>query len=208
MKEIKCIIFDFGGVISTGHVDKCIQRMAEIIGVTRAFFLPSYFRYRNAYDQGLITVEMYWQEICKALEVQLNREMLEQLIPVDIDSWTTINKKTLTYVLEAKKKAGKVVLLSNINEETLTYLENKHDWMEIFDHKIYSCKLKMIKPDRAIYERTLETVGLKGEDCLFVDDSLPNIEGARACGVNAIHFTDYEAFIEEMEAHYILIADE
>lgn len=205
MKEIKCIIFDFGGVISTGHVDKYVDKMAGIIGVSREDFLPSYFIHRKAYDQGAITVGVYWKEICSSFGLQLSQRILGQLMPLDIDSWTTINQKMVAYILAAKKKAGKVVLLSNINYESLAYLEDRYDWMRMFDHRIYSCELKLLKPERAIYESTLETVAYKPEDCLFIDDSPDNAEGARACGMNAIHFTGFDAFIQEMEERYTLV---
>lgn len=45
------------------------------------------------------------------------------------------------------------------------------------------------KPDPAIYRRCLDRNGLAAADCLFVDDSPANVEGARAVGMEAVHFT-------------------
>ena len=52
----------------------------------------------------------------------------------------------------------------------------------------------LIKPDPAIYQVTLERVGRTDPaDVFFIDDSLKNIEAARAFGFTAHHFTGAEA---------------
>ena len=52
----------------------------------------------------------------------------------------------------------------------------------------------MRKPDREIYELTLERLGhdVRAADCLFVDDLELNIEAARELGFSAVHFRDNE----------------
>ena len=75
--------------------------------------------------------------------------------------------------------------------------------VEGFDRLLVSGPLKMLKPDRAIYEYLLRECALDPARTLFVDDSLRNVEGARACGIDAFHYTDnieeLTAFIEKSE---------
>lgn len=49
---------------------------------------------------------------------------------------------------------------------------------------------KMVKPDAAIYRLALDRFGIDAADAVFIDDSLPNVIGARAVGMTALHFTD------------------
>lgn len=49
---------------------------------------------------------------------------------------------------------------------------------------------KMVKPDAAIYRLAEARFGHAPEAMLFIDDSLPNVEAARACGWQAHHFID------------------
>ena len=49
-----------------------------------------------------------------------------------------------------------------------------------------------IKPDREIYDTHAEQYGLDPAFSLFIDDSPRNVEGARAAGWQAIHFTGAE----------------
>ena len=71
---------------------------------------------------------------------------------------------------------------------------------EIFEVVVDSAFVDCRKPEREIYELTLERIGMPAEACLFVDDLLPNIEGARELGFHAVHFQDNEQAIAEIRA--------
>ena len=49
---------------------------------------------------------------------------------------------------------------------------------------------RLVKPDPAIYRALLERNGLAAKDCLFIDDSPKNVDGAKAVGMDAVQFTD------------------
>lgn len=77
----------------------------------------------------------------------------------------------------------------------------------IFDHFsdiVVSGIEKMTKPGAAIYRLALERFGLAPGEGLFIDDSLPNVEAARANGFIAHHFTDAEALEIELAALELL----
>jgi 2-haloacid dehalogenase len=57
---------------------------------------------------------------------------------------------------------------------------------------------QMLKPDPAIYRLALARFGLRPEEAVFVDDSLPNVEGAAALGIHAIHFVGAEPLRAEL----------
>ncbi|WP_106753926.1 HAD family hydrolase [Pannonibacter carbonis] len=58
-----------------------------------------------------------------------------------------------------------------------------------FRDTVVSAEERLLKPEPRIYEVLLERNGLTAEACVFIDDSLKNVEGARAVGMAAIHFT-------------------
>ena len=62
-----------------------------------------------------------------------------------------------------------------------------------------SALVHLLKPDRAIYELALSTFGIKGEESVFADDRLPNVEGAEAAGIRGILFKDAAGFREDLE---------
>ena len=70
----------------------------------------------------------------------------------------------------------------------------------LLDGQIISSEEKLVKPERAIYERLFEKFGLKPEECVFTDDKLENIEGSIAAGMDAIVFVDAVQYEKELRA--------
>lgn len=77
----------------------------------------------------------------------------------------------------------------------------KYDILQMLDNRIISSEEHLIKPDVAIYKRLCEKFGLKAEECLFTDDRLVNVEGARLAGMKAIVFKNAEQFEQELQQY-------
>lgn len=63
----------------------------------------------------------------------------------------------------------------------------------LFEDILVSGQEKLLKPDPAIYLALTGRNGIPPEDCIFIDDSPANVQGARKVGMDAIHFTDAPA---------------
>ena len=59
--------------------------------------------------------------------------------------------------------------------------------------------MKLVKPDREIYEYLLKKYDLEAQECVFLDDRLENVEGARKVGMKGILFENYEQAWAELE---------
>ncbi|WP_299907419.1 HAD family phosphatase [uncultured Paracoccus sp.] len=68
----------------------------------------------------------------------------------------------------------------------------------LFEDIVVSGIEKMLKPDAEIYLALTNRNGIAPADCLFIDDSAANVEGARAVGMDAIHFTEAPALAAEL----------
>ena len=66
--------------------------------------------------------------------------------------------------------------------------ENGLDWQRIFRKEFLSCRMKMLKPSREIFDAAAAEIGLPPEQILFIDDSEVNVEGARAAGWKAAFY--------------------
>lgn len=62
----------------------------------------------------------------------------------------------------------------------------------------------VVKPDAQIYKILLDKYHLLPEECLFVDDSMKNILGARAVGMQAFHFQGVDGLCVYLEGQGIL----
>ncbi|WP_393082227.1 HAD-IA family hydrolase [Streptomyces sp. LN704] len=59
---------------------------------------------------------------------------------------------------------------------------------DLADHVVSSARVGIAKPDRRIYDIAVERAGVPAERCLFVDDTLENVEAASALGMRAVHY--------------------
>jgi putative hydrolase of the HAD superfamily len=71
---------------------------------------------------------------------------------------------------------------------------------EIFDIVVDSGFVGARKPDREIYDITLERLGLAAAQTVFVDDTEVNCDAARELGMHVVHFRDSDQAIAEIEA--------
>jgi putative hydrolase of the HAD superfamily len=60
----------------------------------------------------------------------------------------------------------------------------------LFDAIVLSAEEGVAKPDAELYRRALERLDVSAADAIFVDDMLPNIEGAQAVGIHGILYTN------------------
>lgn len=63
---------------------------------------------------------------------------------------------------------------------------------------------KVLKPDAAIFGILCDRAGVTPDSCVFIDDSEKNVAGARAFGMDAIHFTTPEALEQELDRRGLL----
>jgi len=94
------------------------------------------------------------------------------------------------------------LLTNNVREWEPLWRAKLPEIDEIFEVVVDSAFVGMRKPDREIYELTLERLGdgLAPEECLFVDDVDVNCEAAVSLGMQAVHYVDADQAIAEIRA--------
>jgi len=81
-----------------------------------------------------------------------------------------------------------VTLLTNFNQDTYLEAKDKFTFLSEARGEKVSGRIKMVKPDRAIYHHHQNQFSLTPEKTLFIDDTIANIEAARSVGWHGIHF--------------------
>ena len=62
-----------------------------------------------------------------------------------------------------------------------------------------SGEIRMIKPERGIYDHHVKAFGLDPAASMFIDDSQKNVDGAKAAGWQAVLFTDAKTLEADLE---------
>jgi putative hydrolase of the HAD superfamily len=110
-----------------------------------------------------------------------------------LDYWFRQDAKVDTALLaslQSYRAMGLEVHLAT-NQEHLraAYLLDELGLSIHVDNAHYSAAVEHRKPDRAFFDTVAAAVDLAPESLLLIDDTLPNVEAARAASWNAIHWT-------------------
>ena len=103
--------------------------------------------------------------------------------------------------IKAKYKTGCITNnvpanMTGSNEGRSLYAK---DVMALFDHVIESAKTGIRKPDPRIYEMMCETLAVKPDACIYLDDLGVNLKPARAMGMATIKVESGPQAIAELE---------
>ena len=79
--------------------------------------------------------------------------------------------------------------ITNFSWEKWVSCLGEWPFLEKFDGVVVSGLEHLVKPDPRIYRVFSERYGIDPQVCVFIDDSLPNVEAARHYGMRALHFT-------------------
>jgi epoxide hydrolase-like predicted phosphatase len=183
---ISTLIFDFGGVIINLNLPKCIQNFKDL-GIQDVDKYLSNFEQKDfflQYEKGQIGTIEFRNEIRKLCGKTLSDKEID-------DAWCSflcdIPAVKLELLTQLKKKY-RILLLSNTNplhinvsgSGELGKIGKTYD--DFFDKCFFSYEMGMAKPDAEIFEALLTVVGVKAEECLFLDDGNKNIETASKLG--------------------------
>ncbi|WP_230531456.1 HAD family hydrolase [Microvirga roseola] len=80
--------------------------------------------------------------------------------------------------------------ITNFSGPKFILAQQRFPFLAGFDGIVVSGDERLLKPDPAIYRLLLDRYGLEAGDCIFIDDSKANVEGARAVGMYAIHYAE------------------
>lgn len=108
---------------------------------------------------------------------------------------------TLKMIDTLKERGFRVYLLSNypVSLFELHTECGRFPFLDKVDGKVVSGFIKLVKPDREIYEYLLNKYHLISEECVFLDDRRENVEAAKNIGMNGIIFEGYGQAWKELE---------
>jgi putative hydrolase of the HAD superfamily len=203
VSRIRAVISDFGGVLTNplweafagwnervgadpGVLGMALQKAADELGEH-----PLY-----ALEKGHMTEA----EFTAAVQAQLPGE-------IRLDGFREIyfahlhpNEPMIELMRELRGRGLRMAMLTNNVREWEPLWRAKLPVDEIFEVVVDSAFVGMRKPEREIYELTLERLGdVTAGECVFVDDVDVNCAMAAELGMTAVHYVSPEQAIAEIE---------
>ena len=202
-KEIRCVAFDFGGVLAYFITRETEEEMASLAQVDYDVFHDVMWSHRWELDLGEHTYRQYWENVLNGCNSPAKLDdVVDQLTHLDVTGFAKMNQKMLNWANSLQDNSYRTIIISNMSPETYQALTVDSSWLSSFDEVIISGLIKINKPDPGIYEKAIRKAGVEPSQILFLDDVEKNIVGAEKMGINAHHFSDTDALLAELEANY------
>jgi len=207
MAEIEAVVCDFGGVLTTPLVQSFMAFQDET-GITtetlgKAMQAATEGGGENPLfemERGEITEVEFLATLTDCLEPLLgHRPEMHRFKEIYFEALEP-NPPMIELMRELKAEGFQMAMLTNNVREWEPLWRSMLPVDEIFETVVDSGFVGCRKPESRIYALTLERIGRKAGSCLFVDDVLVNVEGARKAGLRAVHFQDNEQAIAEIRA--------
>ncbi|GAB2699715.1 HAD-IA family hydrolase [Kitasatospora kifunensis] len=195
----RALILDFGGVL-TSNIREATLGFDRREGLPEGTFMtvvgqhPEGIELFAQLERGEIG-QAEWGERTGALLGVDGTDLLPRVLA---------DLRTEPSVAEAAQRARaagvRLALLSN--SSGLAPYDSYLGWdlEALFDVVVLSEHHGIAKPDPALYEITLQRLGLPGSECVFVDDTPRNLPPAEALGIATVLATDPAATIAQAEA--------
>jgi putative hydrolase of the HAD superfamily len=205
---ITTVISDFGGVLTTplvqsfaavqDHTGIPFEELAKAMGriESEEGIHPLY-----ELEKGKLSEADFLRKLGDALEPELgHRPELHRFREIYFDALHP-NDPMIDLMREAKESGRRMGLLTNNVREWEPLWRSMLPVDEIFEVVVDSGFVGCRKPEREIYDLTLERMGdLAPEECLFVDDVDVNCEAARELGMSAVHYRHNDQAIPEIRS--------
>lgn len=184
MEKIESVIFDWGGVLIDDPRPGLLQYCSEAFGMPLEDYTPVHDLFLDEFHTGKISEERFWQQIT---------DKLGKPMPPARSQWyeafrsAYVPKQEMFRLASSLHDKGyKTALLSNTELPAVEFFYERD--YDMFDVLVFSCVERVMKPERRIYEITLERLDSRARQAVFIDDRQDYIRGAEDVGLNTILF--------------------
>src|SRR5512146_1169340 len=194
--SLRAIFFDMGGVIVRTEYQAPREHLAERLNTTYEDLVHIVFESESSRRAsiGEMTTEAHWEVVAQRLRrpVAEAKILREEFFAGDIIDLGLVN------FIRSLRPHYKTGVISNAWPDAREYV-TKQKIVDAFDVWVYSAEVGIMKPDPKIYQIALEKAGIQAREAVFVDDTPPNVEAARALGIRGIVFKDPTGALSELK---------
>ena len=186
--SIKAIIFDFGGVLINWDPHHLFNKYFSNDEQAVDSFLAeiNFATWNLSQDKG-------YPFASAVIDLSAQFPQYAHLIHAYDEEWeqsiTGVIPETVDILKRLKKDGYRLYGLTNWSAEKFALVKHKYEAFNLFESIMVSGEVKLIKPDPAIFRLLLQKIQRKPQECLLIDDSLPNIETAQKMGFAIHHFS-------------------
>jgi len=206
-KTPRAVLWDFGGVILSSPFE-AFNRYETEIGLPKDFIRG--LNARNGDTNAWAKMER--SEVSLEGFVELFEEEA-RLQGHRLDGWRILQslsgdiRPQMVEALRRCSRAFRVACITNNMKHgegpgmarSVDKAQAVAEIMTLFEHVVESSKLGMRKPDPRIYQHACDLLGVKPDECVYLDDLGINLKPALALGMRTIKVGDPDVAIDELQ---------
>ena len=184
--SVDALLFDLGNVVIEIDFNRALAHWATH-GRCDKSVIRDRFRHDHAYDQherGKIDLNTYFSALRTSLGVDISDADLR-------DGWNAILIGAMPGISDLLANAAErfpLYAFTNSNPEHQRCLSDRFaELLRPFKQIFVSSEIGLRKPEPDAYRHVVDVIGVPASRILFFDDLIENVEGARACGLQAVH---------------------
>jgi putative hydrolase of the HAD superfamily len=194
MDKIESVIFDWGGVLIDDPRLGLLKYCSKAFGVPLDDYTPVHDSFLDEFHKGLISEERFWRQISNKMGKPMPSARSQWY---DAFRSAYVQKQEMFGLASSLHDKGyKTALLSNTELPAVRFFHEQS--YNMFDLLVFSCIERVMKPQRRIYEITLERLGSKAKETVFIDDVQEYIQAAKLIGLNTILFESVDQVKDEL----------
>lgn len=205
---LKAIIFDLFHTLTSLEVSGAPGRAtSEMLGVDRALWNRFWLADPDDYVLGHADIMIPVGRIARQLNPQVTDEQIRDAVAERYGRFrhalTHIESETIGGLKALREMGYRLGLISNCGEDEMK------PWPEsplapLFDTALFSCDVKLKKPDRRIYELCTQRLGVEPAQCLYVGNGgSDELAGARRAGMTPVLLTRHLEAINFMRVEEV-----
>lgn len=198
------IVFDFGGVVFRWQPAALLMRELPHVAsdeasaaawVTR--FFQDYGGDWGEFDRGTIEpTELVTRIAARTGLSAADVRHVVNAVPNELQPLPD----TVALIRRLHAAGHTLFYLSNMPAPYAQHLESNNDFFSCFSAGVFSGRVNMVKPERAIFDFAAQRFGKPANELVFFDDHLPNVKAAQAAGWQALHFSTAAAAEAALQA--------
>lgn len=196
--SIKAVIWDMGGVLLRTDDPQPREKLAQRLGLSSDALAHRVFESPAAAQAtlGKMTDMEMWHRVAADLGVS---ESEAPDLALEFFAGDKLDEPLVDFIrsLRPRYRTG---LLSNAWPNARQMLTEHYACLDAFDVAVISAEVGLAKPDQRIFQMVVDRLDVQPAEAVFIDDFSVNIDGARAAGLNAIHFRNRDQALQDLGA--------
>ena len=197
LPPVEALLFDLGGVIVNIDFDRAARHWAEHSSLSFQQ-IRERFTMDAAYEQherGEMEVSEYFAHLRRVLLLDGDDETIAR-------GWNSIFAgeipETVNALLAVRGRLPCYLLTNSNPTHQAVWMRDYPRAIGAFEHVFVSSELGHRKPERGAFDAVAGKTGVRLQSMLFFDDTLENVEGARAAGLQAVHVRESSDVVQAL----------